>query len=59
MTLGLASIYYMDRRHRSAFLLRIAASLCWAAFGVVARTPAGVAANVAAVLLCLRGLRRS
>jgi hypothetical protein len=54
--LGLASIYYMGRRDKTAFTLRIAASLFWAAFGVVAQTPAAIVANVAAILLCLRGI---
>jgi len=54
--LGLASIYYMGRHERAAFLLRITASIFWAAFGIVARTPAGVVANLAAILLCLRGV---
>ena len=54
--LGLASIYYIGRHDRAAFGLRIAASLFWAGFGIVAHTPAAIIANVAAVLLCLRGL---
>lgn len=57
MVLGLASIYFMGRRIRLAFHLRIAASLFWAAFGVLAGTPAAVLANVAAILLCLLGNR--
>ena len=56
--LGLASIYYIGRHDRAAFGLRIAASLFWAAFGIVAHTPAAIIANLAAVLLCLRGLVR-
>ena len=55
--LGLASIYYIGRRDQAAFILRIAASVFWAAFGVVAHTPAAILANLAAILLCLRGLR--
>jgi len=55
--LGLASIYYIGRRDQTAFVLRIAASLFWGAFGVVAHTPAAIIANLAAILLCLRGLR--
>jgi hypothetical protein len=54
--LGLASIYFIGRRNTLALVLRIAASIFWAAFGVVSRTPAGVVANVAAILLCLRGI---
>ena len=54
--LGLASIYYIGRRNTAALVLRIAASVFWAGFGIVARTPAGVIANVAAILLCLRGI---
>lgn len=56
--LGLASIYFMGRHERTAFVLRIAASVFWAAFGVVARTPAGVLANVMAIVLCFWGIRR-
>lgn len=56
--LGLASIYFMGRHERAAFVLRIAASVFWAAFGVVARTPAGVLANVMAIVLCFWGIRR-
>jgi len=55
--LGLASIYCMGRHDRAAFLLRITASIFWAAFGFVAHTPAGVVANLAAIVLCLRGIR--
>lgn len=54
--LGLASIYYTGRRDKAALALRIAASVFWAAFGVVARTPAAIIANTVAILLCLRGL---
>jgi hypothetical protein len=54
--LGLASIYCMGRQDKAAFILRIAASVFWASFGVVAETPAAVLANVAAILLCLRGV---
>jgi hypothetical protein len=54
--LGLASIYCTGRHDRAAFVLRIAASLFWAAFGVVAHTPAAIFANTAAILLCIRGL---
>jgi hypothetical protein len=54
--LGLASIYWMGRRDRAAFILRIAASVFWASFGVVAQTPAAIIANVAAILLCFRGM---
>src|SRR5258708_2668244 len=54
--LGLASIYYIGRHDRAAFALRIAASIFWGAFGVVAHTPAAIVANLAAILLCLRGI---
>jgi hypothetical protein len=54
--LGLASIYYTGRHDKAAFALRIAASVFWAAFGVVAHTPAAIIANTAAILLSLRGL---
>jgi hypothetical protein len=54
--LGLASIYYTGRNDRAAFVLRIAASLFWGAFGIVAQTPAAIIANSAAILLCVRGL---
>jgi len=54
--LGLASIYYIGRRNTLALVLRIAASVFWTAFGVMARTPAGIVANVIAILLCLRGM---
>ena len=53
--LGLASIYYMGRHDRAAFTLRIASAVFWASFGVVAHTPAAIIANIAAILLCLRG----
>ncbi len=56
--LGLASIYYIGRRNRLALGLRIAASLFWTAFAVIAWTPAGIVANLAAILLCLRGIDR-
>lgn len=54
--LGLASIYYTGRHDRAAFVLRIAASVFWAAFGFVAHTPAAIIANSVAILLCVRGL---
>lgn len=54
--LGLASIYYMGRHDKAAFCLRIAASMFWASFGVLAQTPAAIIANLAAILLCLRGI---
>jgi hypothetical protein len=54
--LGLASVYYMGRHDRAAMRLRIAASVFWASFGVLAQTPAAVIANLAAILLCLRGI---
>jgi hypothetical protein len=57
--LGLASIYYTGRHDKAAFVLRIAASLFWAAFGILARTPAAIFANSVAILLCVRGLSYS
>lgn len=59
--LGLASISCIGRHDRAALLLRITASIFWAGFGLVAHTPAGVVANLAAIVLCLRGIsaRRS
>ena len=54
--LGLASIHYLSQRRRLGFVLRIAASIFWALFGVVAGTPACVIANVAVIVLSLRGL---
>lgn len=53
---GLASIYFIGRHDKAAFVLRIVASLFWGAFGIVAHTPAAIIANVAAILLCVRGL---
>ena len=57
--LGLASIYCFGRQTELGFLLRIAASVFWVGFAIVADTPAGVIANVAAILLCLKGLQDS
>ena len=54
---GLASIHYLGKRRRVGFVLRIVASIFWVFFGVVAKTPAGVIANVAVILLSLKGLR--
>lgn len=54
--LGLASIYYLGRRSQAGFILRIAASVFWIAFGFLAETPAGVIANIAAIVLSIRGL---
>jgi len=54
--LGLASIYYIGRNEKAAFVLRILASLFWGAFGIVAHTPAAIIANFAAIVLCVRGL---
>jgi hypothetical protein len=56
--LGLASIYYLGRKRRAGFILRIAASVFWIAFGFVARTAAGVIANLAVILLSLHALKR-
>ena len=55
--LGLASIYYTGRCDAWALRLRLAASVFWAGFCLVAETPAGVVANLAAVVLCCRGAR--
>ena len=55
--LGLASIHYLGQRRRLGFVLRIAASIFWALFGIVASTPACVIANVAVIVLSFRGLR--
>ena len=46
----------MGRNDRAALVLRIVASLFWAGFGVVAHTPAAIIANLAAILLCMRGI---
>jgi len=54
---GLASIYYLGRRQRIGFALRIIASLFWVAFGVVAGTTAGVIANVAVIVLSVKGMK--
>jgi hypothetical protein len=56
---GLASIYYIGRQNRLALVLRIVASIFWVGFGVVAGTLPGVIANLAAILLCLRGVAAS
>jgi uncharacterized membrane protein YjjP (DUF1212 family) len=55
--LGLASVYFIGRHDKAAFVLRIVASLFWAAFGVLAHTPAAIIANIAAILLCVNGIR--
>ena len=44
--LGLMSIYYLGRKRKIGFVFRIAASVFWVAFGIVAGTAAGVIANV-------------
>ena len=54
---GLASIYYLGRQRKVGFVLRIIASLFWVAFGVVAGTVAGVIANLAVIVLSLKGLK--
>ena len=56
--LGLMSIYYLGRKRKIGFVLRIAASLFWVAFGIVAGTTAGIVANVAVILLSLSGLKQ-
>jgi len=45
-------------QRRIGFVLRIAASLFWVAFGIVAGTTAGIVANVAVILLSLSGLKQ-
>ena len=54
---GLTSIYYLGRRKKVGFVLRIVASLFWVAFAVVAGTVAGVVANIAVILLSLHGMK--
>jgi len=56
--LGLLSIYYLGRKRRIGFVLRIAASVFWVIFGVVAGTTAGVVANVAVIVLSISGLKQ-
>jgi len=55
--LGLASIYYLGQQRRLGFILRIIASIFWVLFGVMVGTPAGVIANLAVILLSLKGIR--
>jgi hypothetical protein len=55
--LGLASIHYLGRRRQIGFVLRIGSALFWAAFAVLAGTVAGVIANLAVILLSLRGMK--
>ena len=56
--LGLLSIHYLGRKKRIGFVYRIAASIFWVAFGVVAGTAAGIIANVAVILLSVSGIRQ-
>jgi nicotinamide riboside transporter PnuC len=56
--LGLMSIYYLGRKRKIGFILRIVASVFWVAFGIVAGTTAGIVANVAVILLSVSGLRQ-
>jgi hypothetical protein len=56
--LGLMSIHYLGRKRKIGFVLRIAASLFWVAFGIVAGTVAGIIANVAVILLSVNGLKQ-
>jgi len=56
--LGLASIYYLGQQRRLGFILRIMASIFWVLFGVMVGTPAGVIANLAIILLSLKGIRQ-
>jgi hypothetical protein len=57
--LGLASIHYLGRKKIAGFILRIAASGFWVAFGIVARTAAGVIANVPVIILSFHAVRQS
>jgi hypothetical protein len=56
--LGLLSIYYLGKKRKIGFVLRIAASVFWVIFGVVVGTTAGVIANVAVILLAVSGLKQ-
>ena len=56
--LGLASIHYLGRKNKAGFIFRIAASVFWVAFGIIAETPAGVVANIAVIILSFRGLHQ-
>lgn len=54
---GLASIHYLGQRKQVGFVLRILASLFWVAFGIVAGTAAGVIANIAVIVLSVKGIK--
>ena len=54
---GLASIYCLGQRKHVGFVLRILASLFWVAFGIVAGTAAGVIANIAVIVLSIKGMQ--
>ena len=56
--LGLLSIYYLGRKRKIGFVLRIAASVFWVVFGILAGTVAGIVANVTVILLSLSGLKQ-
>lgn len=56
--LGLMSIYYLGRKRKIGFVFRIAASIFWVAFGIIAGTTAGILANLAAIILSLSGLKQ-
>jgi hypothetical protein len=56
--LGLASIYYLGQQREVGFILRIGASVFWVAFGIVANTMAGVIANIAVIVLSIRGMQQ-
>jgi hypothetical protein len=56
--LGLASIYWLGHGKRLGFVLRIFSSIFWAVFCYMAGTPAGMIANIIAIVLCLRGLEQ-
>jgi uncharacterized membrane protein len=56
--LGLASIHYLGRKKIAGFTLRIASSVFWVAFGLVAKTAAGVVANSAVIVLSLHAMKQ-
>jgi hypothetical protein len=56
--LGLYSIYLLGRKRKAGLGFRIAASVFWLAFGIIAGTAAGVVANLAIIALSIDGLRK-
>lgn len=56
--LGLISIYYLGRKRKVGFIFRIAASIFWVAFAVIAGTTAGIIANIAVILLSVSGMKQ-